>query len=260
MSRFFNMDNGFFQVLSRIADLIILNIIFLITCIPIVTIGAAWTALYYVTLKMIRNEESYIVRSYFKSFKENFKQSTIMWLIALVLLVLLFFDYRIVNVMDGTIRQAMLIGLTVVALFLAMILTYLFPLQSKFYNTIKNTTKNALLMSIRHLPRTVIMLVITVAAVLITFFNNWTISYGLLFWILLGFATIALANSWFLVRIFDKYIPKDEEEETPAPDEEFTVPTMEEKIAEFRAADNAAEELSETPTDNDNDGVSDDDQ
>ncbi|MFR8170196.1 MAG: YesL family protein [Marvinbryantia sp.] len=260
MSRFFNMDNGFFQVLSRIADLMILNIIFLITCIPIVTIGAAWTALYYVTLKMIRNEESYIVRSYFKSFKENFKQSTIMWLIALVLLVLLFFDYRIVNVMDGTIRQAMLIGLTVVALFLAMILTYLFPLQSKFYNTIKNTTKNALLMSIRHLPQTVIMLVITVAAVLITFFNNWTISYGLLFWILLGFATIALANSWFLVRIFDKYIPKDEEEETPAPDEEFTVPTMEEKIAEFRAADNAAEELSETPTDNDNDGVSDDDQ
>ena len=260
MSRFFNMDNGFFQVLSRIADLMILNIIFLITCIPIVTIGAAWTALYYVTLKMIRNEESYIVRSYFKSFKENFKQSTIMWLIALVLLVLLFFDYRIVNVMDGTIRQAMLIGLTGVALFLAMILTYLFPLQSKFYNTIKNTTKNALLMSIRHLPQTVIMLVITVAAVLITFFNNWTISYGLLFWILLGFATIALANSWFLVRIFDKYIPKDEEEETPAPDEEFTVPTMEEKIAEFRAADNAAEELSETPTDNDNDGVSDDDQ
>lgn len=260
MSRFFNMDNGFFQVLSRIADLMILNIIFLITCIPIVTIGAAWTALYYVTLKMIRNEESYIVRSYFKSFKENFKQSTIMWLIALVLLVLLFFDYRIVNVMDGTIRQAMLIGLTVVALFLAMILTYLFPLQSKFYNTIKNTTKNALLMSILHLPQTVIMLVITVAAVLITFFNNWTISYGLLFWILLGFATIALANSWFLVRIFDKYIPKDEEEETPAPDEEFTVPTMEEKIAEFRAADNAAEELSETPTDNDNDGVSDDDQ
>lgn len=260
MSRFFNMDNGFFQVLSRIADLMILNIIFLITCIPIVTIGAAWTALYYVTLKMIRNEESYIVRSYFKSFKENFKQSTIMWLIALVLLVLLFFDYRIVNVMDGTIRQAMLIGLTVVALFLAMILTYLFPLQSKFYNTIKNTTKNALLMSIRHLPQTVIMLVITVAAVLITFFNNWTFSYGLLFWILLGFATIALANSWFLVRIFDKYIPKDEEEETPAPDEEFTVPTMEEKIAEFRAADNAAEELSETPTDSDNDGVSDDNQ
>lgn len=260
MSRFFNMDNGFFQVLSRIADLMILNIIFLITCIPIVTIGAAWTALYYVTLKMIRNEESYIVRSYFKSFKENFKQSTIMWLIALVLLVLLFFDYRIVNVMAGTIRQAMLIGLTVVALFLAMILTYLFPLQSKFYNTIKNTTKNALLMSIRHLPQTVIMLVITAAAVLITFFNNWTFSYGLLFWILLGFATIALANSWFLVRIFDKYIPKDEEEETPAPDEEFTVPTMEEKIAEFRAADNAAEELSETPTDSDNDGVSDDDQ
>lgn len=230
MNRFFNMDNGFFQVLSRIADLMILNIIFIITCIPIVTIGAAWTALYYVTLKMVRNEESYIVRSYFRSFKQNFKQSTIMWLVMLALFVLLFFDYRIVSVMDGTLKQAMLIGLTIVAVFLALILTYLFPLQSKFYNSIKNTVKNALLMSIRHLPQTLIMIVITVAAVLVTFINSWTISYGILVWILLGFATIALANSWFLVRIFDKYIPQDDEE--PVPDEEFSVPEVDENSSE----------------------------
>lgn len=230
MNRIFDMNNGFFQVLSRIADLMILNIVFLVTCIPIVTIGAAWTSLYYVTLKMVRNEESYIVRSYFKSFKENFKQSTLMWLVILVLLILLFFDYRIMGVMEGTLAQVMPIGLTMVALFLAMILAYLFPLQSKFYNTIKNTCKNSLLMSLRHLPQTIIMLVITAAAALLTFLNNWTFSYGLLFWILMGFATIALINSWFLVRIFDKYIPKDEEQ--TAPDEEFTVAASEEEIAE----------------------------
>lgn len=179
---------------------------------------------------MVRNEESYIVRSYFRSFKQNFKQSTIMWLVMLALFVLLFFDYRIVSVMDGTLKQAMLIGLTIVAVFLALILTYLFPLQSKFYNSIKNTVKNALLMSIRHLPQTLIMIVITVAAVLVTFINSWTISYGILVWILLGFATIALANSWFLVRIFDKYIPQDDEE--PVPDEEFSVPEVDENSSE----------------------------
>ncbi|MFS6555220.1 DUF624 domain-containing protein, partial [Parabacteroides distasonis] len=215
------------QFLSRVADLMILNIVFLITCIPIVTIGAAWTSLYYVALKMVRNEESYIVRSYFKSFKENVKQSTIMWLITVALILLLFFDYRILSVMEGTLAQAVQIGLTLVVVVLAMILTYLFPLQSKFYNTIKNTCKNALLMSIRHLPQTLIMLAITVASVFITFLNNWTFSYGLLFWMLLGFATVALAKSWFFVRIFDKYIPKEEEE--TASDEEFSVPVAEEK-------------------------------
>ena len=73
MGRFFNMDNKFFTFMGRIADLCILNIICLVCCIPIVTAGASITAMYYVTLKMVRNEEAYIVRSFFKSFKDNFK-------------------------------------------------------------------------------------------------------------------------------------------------------------------------------------------
>ena len=76
MGHFFSMDNKFFTFMGRVADLCILNIICLICCIPIVTAGASITAMYYVTLKMVRNEEAYIVRSFFKSFKENFKQAT----------------------------------------------------------------------------------------------------------------------------------------------------------------------------------------
>ena len=67
MDRLFNMDNKFFTVMGRVADLIMLNVVFLICCLPIVTIGASLTALHYVTLKMARNEESYIIRSFFKS-------------------------------------------------------------------------------------------------------------------------------------------------------------------------------------------------
>ena len=81
MDRLFNMDNKFFTVMGRVADLIMLNVVFLICCLPIVTIGASLTALHYVTLKMARNEESYIIRSFFKSFKQNFKQATVINLI-----------------------------------------------------------------------------------------------------------------------------------------------------------------------------------
>ncbi len=81
MGRFFSMDNKFFTFMNKVADLCILNIICLVCCIPIVTAGASITAMYYVTLKMVRNEEAYIVRSFFKSFKDNFKQATIINLI-----------------------------------------------------------------------------------------------------------------------------------------------------------------------------------
>ena len=83
MNRFFNMDNKFFVFMGRVADLILLNILCILCCIPIVTAGASITALYYVTLKMARDEESYIIRSFFCSFKQNFKQSTLIWILML---------------------------------------------------------------------------------------------------------------------------------------------------------------------------------
>lgn len=212
MNRFFNMDSGLFRFLTRLADLMILNFIFLLTCIPIVTIGAAWTALYYVALKMVRDEESYIVRGYFKSFKENFKQATAMWLIVLVFLILLFIDFRILGVSSGTGYTIIQVGLYVVSMVGAMVLVYLFPLLAKFYNTVKRTFLNAFLMSVRHLPQTLLMLAISAGAVILTFINNWIFAYGVLAWLLIGFALIALANSWFLVRIFDHYIPKEDED------------------------------------------------
>ena len=62
----FNMDNAFWRTMGKIADLIILNILFIICCIPIVTIGASYTALYTVMLKLVKNEEPYIFRGFFK--------------------------------------------------------------------------------------------------------------------------------------------------------------------------------------------------
>ena len=213
MNRFFNMESPIFVFLSRMADLMILNVVFLITCIPIVTIGAAWSSLYYVTLKMVRNEESYIVRSYFKSFKQNFKQSTLMWIIVLILGFLLYMDLRIMTVMESSAGSNVIrIGIYMLGLVGIFVLQYLFPLVAKFFNSTKNMFRNAFLMAIRHLPQTVVMAVISVGSVIITFLNGWTLTYGLLIWIMIGFALVAMANSWFLVRIFDKYIPEEEDQ------------------------------------------------
>ena len=80
MSRMFSYDGPLMTFIGKIADLLILNVIWLLCCIPIITIGPATTAMYYVTLKLARNEEPSIVKSFFHSFKMNLKQGIFMFL------------------------------------------------------------------------------------------------------------------------------------------------------------------------------------
>lgn len=154
MGRFFNMDNKFFVFMGRIADLCMLNILCIVCCIPVITAGASLTALYYVTMKMVRNEESYIFRSFFKSFKQNFKQATVINLIMLAAAALLYLDTRIAKAMADPMGKILAMIFALFTMIYLIILLYLYPVLAKFYNSIKNTFKNALLMGIRHLPYT----------------------------------------------------------------------------------------------------------
>ena len=204
--------------MGRVADLIILNLICLVCCIPIVTIGASLTALFYVTLKMVRNEESYIIKSFFKSFKENFKQSTIINLIMLVTAIMLFFDLNISHNLTGTLSQVLSCIFIAFTFLYLLVFLYIYPLQAKFYNTIKNTFSNSLLMAIRHLPQTIIMLIVSLIPVAVLFIPDIRIQATLLMLVfLMGMSVIAYINSKFFVKIFDKYIP----EEKDSQDEEY---------------------------------------
>lgn len=212
MGRLFNMDNKFFTFMGKVADLIILNLICVLCCLPIVTIGPSLTALHYVTMKMVRNEESYIVKNFFKSFKENFKQATIINLIMLVVGVMLFLDINIVKRMSGKLYSGLFVVFIAFLLLYMLVFLYIYPVLAKFYNTIKHTFINAFLMSIRHLPYTFVMLVITLLPIGIFFIPSLQLhSTCLMLLLIMGPAVIAYLNGHFLVRIFDNYIPKEED-------------------------------------------------
>lgn len=211
MDRFFNMDNKFFAVMGRVADLVILNVIFLICCLPIVTIGASLTALHYVTLKMARNEESYIVKSFFRSFKQNFKQATIINVIMLLIGVVLYLDMHIVTGMSGSLSQVLYIIFIAFGFLYLIVFLYIYPVLSKFYNSVKNTFRNAFLMAVRHLPYTLLMAVITVAPASVLLIQNFQVqSTVIMLLLLMGFSLEAFINGHFLVKIFDNYIPEQE--------------------------------------------------
>ena len=213
----------FMQFLFRCSDLIILNVLWFLCCLPVVTIGASLTALHYVTLKMARNEESYIIRSFFKSFKQNFKQSTIINLIMLLIAGVLYFDTNIVRQMGGSMSNVLYIIFIALGIIYLAVFLYIYPVLAKFYNSVKNTFRNAFLMSIMHLPYTILMALITIAPAAIFFIPDFRVqSVAILLFILVGFALLAFINGHFLVKIFDNYIipEKDEiseegSEETP---------------------------------------------
>ena len=210
MGRFFNMDNKFFVFMGKIADLCMLNLLCIICCIPIVTAGASLTALYYVTMKMVRNEEAYIFRSFFRSFKQNFKQATVINIIMLAAAALLYIDTNIAGKMGQPAGKILGMIFAAFTLLYVMILLYVYPLLAKFYNSVKNTFKNAILMAIRHLPYTILMLLICACPILILFMPSFQIQMSLIMLVILfGPAVIAYGNSHFFVRIFDKYIPEE---------------------------------------------------
>ena len=210
----FNPDSKFSQFMSKVFDLMVLNLVFIFTSIPIFTIGVDYTALYYVTLKMVKNEESYIWKSYWKSWKQNFKQAAGIWLIFLFLGIFLVFDVVLTNYMTGA--ASYLKYVFFVFLFIwGMVLTYVFPVLSRFDNTVRQTIKNSLLMAIRHLPWTIVMLFINLLPLILFIFAPTSISSLVTFFmIFLGTSVVALANSWFFVnKIFPYYMPAEEEEE-----------------------------------------------
>lgn len=203
------MDSPLMRFLTKIADLMVLNILFCVTSIPLITIGASWTALYSVTLKMVRDEEGSVSRSYFRSFRQNFRQATLLWLGVLVVLALLVLDIRVLNGMAGGTAPGLLrVGVEILALLGIMVLQYLFPSLARFEASLADTLKNACIMALAHLPKTALMTAAVVGAVWITLINNTTIAVGLMVWPLIGFSLMAFGNSGILRKIFDNYVPK----------------------------------------------------
>lgn len=226
MGRFFDLDSPVMRFLSKVADLMILNIITLICCIPIITIGAAMTGLHYVLLKMVRNEEGYIIRSFFKSFKENFKQATIIWMIILLFFVIFIGDIMIFNYSGITFHIAIKVILIALAILVCMLTAYVFPVLARYDNSVKNTLKNGFLMSILSFPKTILMLILYALPTVALYFIPASFPVVFMF----GFAAPAYVAAMLYNGTFKRFEPEEEplsdhfeillEDEEPAEEEE----------------------------------------
>lgn len=205
MGRMFNLDSPIMQFLNKVADLMILNLITLVCCLPVFTAGASLTAMHYVLLRYVRKEEGYTVRPFFKAFKENFVQATIEWLIMLAAGIIFALDIMVMRNNPGfpNFLKYAVIGIAILAYILVQLV---FPLQMRFVNPVRVTFKNALIMTIAHLPKVFLMALISLAPLVLQALSFQLTPIIIMF----GFSVPGLACAYLYSPIFKKFEPEEE--------------------------------------------------
>ena len=219
MRSIFSVDNPVFKFISRIGDMFILSLLWLVTSIPVFTLGASTTALYYNTIKIVRGRDSSLVKNYFRAFKSNFKDSTIIFFIMLfggaVVLSYLYYwaqsKEQIAFVMNA-------LGLGVALMYFATLL-FVFPVLAVFENKINDTLRTSFLMAIRHWKVSFVLVVCSFGISYVCY-RIPIVAYIML---MIGSAILALIFSVQFVTVFRQYNPE------LAPDPEIEKPKEEKK-------------------------------
>ena len=197
----FDIDNPVMRVILKLGNIWWLNILWLLTSLPLITIGASTTALIYSSMKLIKNE-GYITANFCRSFKENFRQSTVIWVIFflagfLLSVDLYYFGYRAEQGMGPAI--GIIFALSLVYL---NSLLYVFAIQSRFYNSIIKTLYFSLVLPYRHLKETVLMLITVFSLAIANYYLNLAFNFMFLN---LGIGITAYLFSVFYIKIFENY-------------------------------------------------------
>lgn len=199
MAKLFGYDNPVWRFMGRVADVFFLTVLWAVCSLPIITIGASTSALYYVTLKMVKNREEYLLQSFWKAFKNNFAQSVIVWVILLGIGCFLGAGLHFFYKMEGQAAVVAFWGLFILAVLYLFVAVLVFPLEARLDADIKKLFLMTFMVGIKNFSW-VMLMIVTVACVLaLGIFVFWPV-------LLVGAGAAAYIHSLILVwSIFPKY-------------------------------------------------------
>lgn len=210
MKDFFNLESPLMQLLTRVGDMIIANALFLICSVPLVTIGASAAALNKVTQSIVLDEDSGTVKTFFRAFRENFRQATAVWLMMAVFAAASVCNYLLITGFIAGSAATILKGvLAVLAVLVLVLAAYMFPLMVRYTNTLREHAVNALILAVVKLPRTVLLVLLGGLPILILCLSIQTFVSTMVFWLTIGFAFTSYMSSVLLRPVFRELEDKD---------------------------------------------------
>lgn len=212
MRKIFDPENPFMQTLSRLTDLMILSICWSVCSVPIVTIGPATAALYYVVLKMVEESESSIFRSFFRSFRRNLRQGVLLTLIVGLIAGLLIWNREILMNFAPDWGNVARILYWVLGAVLVMGGSFLFPLLARYENTVLGTLRNAFLMAFAYLPRGIAMGILNLCPLAVFLFAPDTFYRIFPVWLIFAPGLIAYLCACLLKKPFGLSSRSDQEQ------------------------------------------------
>lgn len=201
--KLFNIESPLMRFLTKCGDLILLNLLWAICCIPIITIGASTTAMYGCLLNS--STESSTTVKFFSYFKSNFLKSTVLFFVKVVAVLFVYTNIRFyINYLDNSpyVLRAIIMSPSILIL---STLSYIYPLQSHFENKISQTLKNSIKISIANFPISLIITAINLLPIIIVLIDLKTFLNLVLLFTMMGGSTISYINSFLLKKVFDKY-------------------------------------------------------
>lgn len=204
----FDPNSAFFRGMERVWTLVVLNVLWVLCSLPVVTIGPSTAALYQVLGKVIQGEDSHTARKFFAAWRENFKCALLVWLPMLAVLALCGFDLYFAALNDRFLWKL----LAVFALQLAAVeLTFVFPLMARYQNTWRSHMKNAMLVGVGNLPRMLLIWLIWAVPVGACLVFPWLRLYLSLVWLLIGYSSLSYVTALLLRPVFRRLEqPKDD--------------------------------------------------
>lgn len=205
MKGFLAAESSFGNRLNKLTDLLLLNLLFMLSCIPIVTIGSSVTALYSVTLKMVKNEEGYITRDFRRAFVRHLKKSILLGAILFAIGIFLVFDIYYYVFSSG--REVSYIVKYLFYLFFICYLflgSYVFVILGEFNSTVKNTLISSIQYAVRFLPYTLGIVFFNMLGILLVFLFPETLAYVLTVLLFGGFSCTAYINSCIFHKVLCK--------------------------------------------------------
>lgn len=203
MKNFFSLENPLIQFLSRACDLMIINLLFIVSCIPVFTIGAAICGMTKVCQAIVTGDERGTWQLYVTGFKNSFKQATAVWLCVLLVAISLFCYWLIIdNFCRGALAVVLLIVMGVFGLIALSLVVYLFPLIARYENSLREHIRNAGILAITRLILTVVLIIFTAVPFILPLISLEAFLQTLIFWIIIGFGFLCYMANLMLKPIY----------------------------------------------------------